>query len=123
MDRRILEAIAEAIAHYSGYQQPGSPLYAARNPIGLRPMKAEQPRDEQGHRIFRSVLDGMQAALFDLETKLTARMTPESTLADLAMAYGRQLTEAQAWARFLRQALNDNDISARTQIRRFIDGR
>ena len=121
MDRRTLEGLVEAIAHYSGYQQPDSALYAARNPIGLRPMKAEQPRDEQGYRIFRSVLDGMQAAMFDLEIKLTARLSPDSTLVDLATAYGRQITEAQAWARFLRQALNDQNISARTPIRRFLN--
>ncbi len=121
MDRRTLEIIAEAIQHYSGYSQPDSPLYAARNPIGLRPMKAEQPRDENGYRIFKSMLDGMQAALFDLEIKMTARLSPESTLTDLATAYGRQVTEAQAWARFLRQAMNDSTISARTEIRRFIN--
>ena len=121
MDRKTLEGIVEAIAHYSGYQQPDSALYAARNPIGLRPMKAEHPRDEQGYRVFRSVLDGMQAAMFDLEIKLTARLSPDSTLVDLTTAYGRQMTEAQAWARFLRQALNDQNISARTPIRRFLN--
>jgi hypothetical protein len=121
MDRKTLEGIVEAIAHYSGYQQPDSALYAARNPIGLRPMKAEQPRDDQGYRVFRSMLDGMQAAMFDLEIKLTARLSPDSTLVDLATAYGRQMTEAQAWARFLRQALNDQNISARTPIRRFLN--
>ena len=121
MNRPTLEALADALTHYSGFLEPGSPLYRARNPIGLRPLKAEHPRDEHGYRIFRSVLDGMQAALFDLEVKLTGRLGPESTLTDLASAYGRKATEAQAWARFLRQALADETITHRTAIRRFIE--
>lgn len=121
MDRRVVEALAEAISHYSGYMEPSSPLYKARNPLGLRPMKPEHPFDEFGNRIFRSVLDGMQAAIFDLEVKLGGRLSPSSTLTDLATAYGRKATEAQAWARFLRQALDDQTISAKTEIQRFIE--
>jgi len=121
MDRRTVEALAEAISHYSGYMEPSNPLYRARNPLGLKPMKPEHPFDEFGNRIFRSVLDGMQAAIFDLEVKLNGRLSPSSTLGDLAAAYGRKATEAQAWARFLRQALDDQTISAKTEIQRFIE--
>jgi len=121
MDRRVVEAIAEAIGHYSGYAEPQSPLYKARNPLGLKPMKPEHPFDEMGNRVFRSVLDGMQAAIFDLEIKLGGRLSPESTLTDLALSYGRKPTEAIAWSRFLRAALDDQTITAATQIRRFIE--
>lgn len=121
MNRKTLEALAEAITHYSGYLDPTSSLYHARNPLGLRPMKPEQPRDEHGNRIFRSVLDGMQAALFDLEVKLNGRLSPESTLTDLAIAYNRKLTEATAWAKFLRQALVDESISHRTMIKDLLE--
>jgi hypothetical protein len=121
MDRRTVEAIAEAIAHYSGYMEPTNPLYKARNPLGLRPLKPEHPFDEMGNRIFRSVLDGMQAAIFDLEVKLGGRLSPDSTLSDLAVAYGRKPTEAQAWSRFLRAALDDASITAHTQIKRFLE--
>src|SRR4051812_43054657 len=111
MDRRIVEAIAEAISHYSGYHEPTSPLYRARNPLGLRPLKPEHPFDEFGNRVFRSILDGMQAAIFDLEVKMGGRLGPSSTLADLATAYGKKPTEAQAWSRFLRAALDDTTIT------------
>lgn len=122
MNRRNLEALAEAITHYSGYLDPTSPLYHARNPIGLRPVKPEQPRDSHGFRIFRSMLDGMQAAIFDLEFKVVKhRMSPESTLTDLALAYGRKATEAVAWAKFLRQALLDEAISHRTMIKQLLE--
>ena len=121
MSRRALEALADALTHYSGFLEPGSPLYKARNPIGLRPIKPEHPRDENGYRVFRSLLDGLQAAHFDLDVKLSGRLSPDSTLQDLAAAYGRKATEAQAWARFLRQALADETITHRTAIRRFIE--
>lgn len=121
MQRRVLESLVESIAHYSGYADPSSPLYKARNPIGLRPLKPEQPFDEFGNRIFRSVLDGFQAALFDVEVKIGGRLSPASTLTDLALSYGRKATEAQAWARFLRQALDDEAINAKTQISKFLE--
>jgi hypothetical protein len=120
MDRLLAEIIAETISHYSGYE-PGSPLYKARNPIGLRPMKPEHPFDELGNRIFKSVLDGWQSAIFDITVKMGGRLAPTCTLTDLATAYGRKPTEAQAWAKQLRIALEDSTISARTEISRFLE--
>jgi|SRR6185312_1410209 len=121
MDRRVTEALAEAIQRYSGYLEPQNPLHIARNPIGLRPLKPEHPFDEFGNRIFKSVLDGMQAAIFDLEVKIGGRLSPSCTLTDLAISYGRQASEAQAWSRYLRQALNDESINARTALSRFLE--
>jgi hypothetical protein len=121
MDRLVFEALADAITHFTGYNDPASPLWVARNPFGLRPTKPEHPFDEFGNRIFRSVLDGLQSAHFDLHVKLTGRLSPEATLTDLATAYGRKPTEAAAWAKWLRSALKDPTISARTEIRRFIE--
>lgn len=121
MDRRTLGFLVEAMTHYSGYLTPGSSLHLASNPIGLRPTKPEHPFDEEGNRIFNCGLDGMQGAYFDLEIKLLGRLSPDSTLTDLATAYGRKATEAQAWAKWLRSALNDPTISARTAISRFIE--
>jgi hypothetical protein len=120
MNRLIAEMIVEAISEYSGYE-PGSPLYRARNPIGLRPLKPEHPFDEFGNRVFRSILDGFQSAIFDVEIKVGGRLSPTSTLTDLALAYGRKPTEAAAWSRYLRKALNDETINARTEISRFLE--
>lgn len=121
IDRRTLEAFAEAISHFSGYNDPTSALYKARNPGGLRPMKPEHPHDELGNRVFKSMLDGMQALIFDLEVKLGGRLAPTATINDLAASYGRKATEAQAWVRFIRQALKDDTINARTQISKFLE--
>jgi hypothetical protein len=119
MNRQRLEMLAEAIAHVSGYA-PGNPLYAARNPLGLRPSSEKHARDEHGNRVFRSVLDGWQAAIFDLDIKINGRLSPDSTLLDLAMAYHQKMA-AKTWARFLKQALADDSISPNTVLKQLLE--
>jgi hypothetical protein len=120
MNRRILEAVAEAIVEKSGYLIPDSSLHKARNPGGLLAFSTSQARDENGYRAFGSVLDGLQALLFDVEIKLAGRsrahLTPANSLEDFAVSCGQPATAAQAWARFLKRALADEAISAKTQI-------
>jgi hypothetical protein len=86
----------------------------------LRAFKPEQSQDADGRRVFASVIDGMQAALFDvalkLEGKSVHRLTPESTLVDLVKAYQLPETTAAAWSRFLRSALNHQEINSKTQL-------
>src|ERR1700689_2927021 len=116
---RKLESLAEAIIKYSGYLEPSSPLHAARNPGALRATSMRHAKDENGHRIFNSFIDGVQALLFDLSTKLSgkswAELTPTSTLKDLALSYSLPDTTAGAWSRFLRAALSDPNLSPRTE--------
>lgn len=123
MPRRTLEAIAEAIAQTSGYHTPDNPLYAARNPGGL-PAAPSHTRDESGRRVFASVLDGLQALLFDVEVKMQgksrAKLKPTNTLADFAVAFGQPATAAQAWSKFLRRALHDDKITHKTPIEYFL---
>lgn len=123
IDQRKLEALAEAIAHTSGYYIPDNPLHDARNPGGLRAVFAAHKRDEAGYRVFRSFLDGMQALLFDIQTKLVgksrAKLTPNNTLADFAIAFGQPAAAAQTWSKFLRRALHDATISHKTTIEYF----
>lgn len=125
MDQRKLEALAEAIAQTSGYQIPDHPLHAARNPGGLPAVAAAHKRNADGYRVFKSVLDGMQALLFDIETKLSgksrARLQPTSNLADFATAFGQPATAAQAWAKFLRRAIGDEYITHKTTIAYFYE--
>ena len=133
MNRRKLEALAEAVVAYSGYLQPDSALHAARNPGGLKALGATQSRDDKGNRTFRSVLDGYQALLYDVELKVAgimkdgvlqrsrARLTPDHTLMDLSAAYNLPITTASAWSRFLRQALSDSTISAKTPLSYFLE--
>lgn len=120
MNRQRLEALAEAIAHVSGYGNPAHPLYVARNPGGLRPTSEKHARDEHGNRVFRSMLDGMQALLFDLNIKVKGRLSADSTLLDLAIAYHQQ-SAAKAWARFLKAALHDENINPSTPLKSFLE--
>ena len=118
-----VEMLAEALTTYSGYNDPSGPLYQARNPIGLRATSMRHEKNEQGHRVFNSFIDGIQAALFDISTKLSgkswAELTPDSTLEDLAVSYSQPGTAADAWARFLRKALNDSTVTKRTPLSYF----
>jgi hypothetical protein len=118
--RRKLEALCEAVVSYSGYREPGSPVYQARNPGNLRAFKPEQTQDAEGRRVYSSVIDGMQSLLWDMQLKLSgqsvARLTPESTLTDLVKAYQLPELTAQAWARFLRSALQTQEINSKTSI-------
>lgn len=120
MNRQRLEVLAEAIAHVSGYTDPRHPLYIARNPGGLRPTSEKHARDEFGNRVFRSMLDGMQALLFDLDIKVNGRLSEGSTLRDLAVAYHQELA-AKTWARFLKAALRDDTIGPHTALKDFLE--
>lgn len=83
---------------------------AARNPGGLLPTSDKHVRDEAGNRVFRSVLDGHQALLFDLATKVDGRLSPGSTLLDLVTAYHLKPMTAKVWARFLKSAMHNPAI-------------
>lgn len=124
IDRKKLEAIAEAILDTSGYRTPDGPLYAARNPGGLPAFSPAHVRDEHNNRVFTSVLDGMQALLFDIEVKMSgksrARLSPSNTIADFAVAFGQPATAAQAWAKFIRRALHDSAVNHKTALSYFL---
>lgn len=123
MNRFKLEAMAEAIVHYSGYLDPTSALYQARNPGGLIAFSPLHERDDKGLRKYGSMVQGMQSLLSDLTCKLEGRsvahLGPDATLIELARAYRLPDTTAQAWSRFLRPALKA-EVNARTQISFFL---
>lgn len=124
LNRKRVEALAEAIIKHSGYQNPDSAVYLARNPGGLRAFSPAHPRDEFGNRIFNSVLDGMQALLYDIELKITGRarshLELNDTLTQLAVAYDQPISAAQAWVKFLRRALRDEALSHKTPLSYFL---
>jgi hypothetical protein len=123
MDKRVLEAVAEAIVRTSGYWNADNPIYDARNPGGLLAFSPTQTRDENGYRVFSSSLDGMQALLYDVQLKLAgksrAKLGPDSTLADFAASCGLP-NAAVNWSAFLRKALHDANISPKTPISHFL---
>lgn len=124
MQRKKLEAVAEAIVRTSGYLQADSGLYQSRNPGGLRAYGVSQARDEEGFRTFGSMLDGMQALLFDVSLKLEGRskagLKPSDTLSDFAVACGQPATAAVAWSAFLRKALRDHTLSQKSALQQLI---
>ncbi len=121
--RRKLEALTDALVHHSGYRDPKSALYAARNPGGLKAYQAHHKRDAERNRIFPSEIDGLQAAFWDMAYKITgqsvARLTPDATLTDLVKAYYMPEASARFWANFLKAALQ-HDITARTTLEFFL---
>lgn len=122
MQRKRLEALAEAVAHTSGYLV-GSPLYVARNPGGLKAYG--KAADEHGNRVFGSLIDGWQALIFDTQLKLTgmsrACLQPSNTLQDFALSHSQPATAALAWAKYLRKSLLDDSIHAKTELRYFLE--
>lgn len=124
---RKVEGLAEAIMKFSGYLDPSSDLHEARNPGGLKATSMRHLSTSQGHRVFNSFIDGVQALLFDLNTKLSgqswAHLKPESNLKDLAISYALPAQTAAAWAKFLRAALKDDKIAAETTLDYFTKGR
>lgn len=120
MNRYKLEVLAEAISRYSGYNDPSSDAYLARNPGGLIAHSPLHLRDDGNKRVFISMMDGWQALLFDIQLKLNgksrAKLQPTDTLVKLAEAYSQQPTTAQAWAGYLRKALRDQSVTQKTQL-------
>lgn len=110
--------------HYSGYQ-PGSALWTARNPGALKAYSPKHEKDEHGNRVFSSILDGLQALVFDLKLKLAgnskARLRPTNTLGDLAVTYGQSSVAADAWAKFLRKALDHTELNRKTPLSYFTE--
>jgi hypothetical protein len=122
---RKIEALAEAVIRYSGYLEPSSDLYLARNPGALKSTSMRHVKNEKGYRIFNSFIDGVQALLFDIDLKITgkswAKLHPEeATLQDLAISYSLEVTTATAWAKFLRAALRDDTIHGNTKLAYFL---
>jgi hypothetical protein len=115
-----VEFLADAITEYSGYLDPSSPLYVARNPGGLKATSPRHTHDAEGNRVFSSVLDGMQALLHDLAIKLSgrswAKLKPSDTLVELAAACGQSPSVAAAWCNWLRKCPNMGDVSPKTEL-------
>ena len=116
---RKVEALAEAIAKFSSYQDPASELHSLRNPGGLS--------NADGLRSYRSFMDGYQSLLHDLQVKLSgrsdSRLTGESTLEDLARARkeASPAVISRQWALFLRAALHQPDLSNKLQLKFFTE--
>jgi hypothetical protein len=121
-----LEALADAIVHYSHWNDPESASYQNRNPGELSAVSVKHPKDATGQRIFKSSMDGYQALIFDLAVKCSGRsrtrLKPDSSLRDLVLAYGKPESTAKFLAKFLKRALGDQSVSEKTLLGYFLEG-
>jgi hypothetical protein len=113
------DALVDAIIQSSGYRVPGSAVHKARNPGGLKAFGGVKARDTENYRVFKSDIDGLQALKFDVRLKLTggARVKCQN-LAELAEAYHAPV---KSWVAFLRLALNDQTIAAKSPLAIFLE--
>jgi hypothetical protein len=120
-----LEVLADAIAYNNRAHEPESPAYQNRNPGNLLAFSFKHAKDEAGHRIFLSFLDGYQALLFDLRVKCGGRSRsklPDSpTLNDLMKAYGHEGALAGRYvAKRIKKALGI-DVTEHTLLSFFLE--
>lgn len=121
-----IEALVDAIGKTNGIHNPESEAYRLRNPLLIRSFArpGKHETDEQGRRVFKSLLSGYKAALFDMELKVRgqsrAGLQPTSTLANVLGVYGiHEPGGISNVVSFLRRALNDQAISALTPLSYF----
>lgn len=113
------DALVDAIIQYSGYRVPGSAVHKARNPGGLKAYGGAKARDIENYRVFKSDIDGLQALKFDVRLKVTGGARVKCvTLAELAAAYHAPI---KSWVTFLRQALDDQTIAAKSPLTIFTE--
>lgn len=122
-----IEALLESIGKLNGAFNPETECYAIRNPLMMRSwaQPGKHLITDAGVRIFPSILAGMKAGLFDLELKIKgqsrAGLKSTDALTNLLGCYGIQNPQAiKSVVSFLRRALADENIEAKTQLSYFL---
>lgn len=122
-----VEAIVDVLGKLNGMGNPESEAYALRNPLLIRSFArpGKHETDEQGRRVFSSLLSGYKAALFDAQLKLggksRAGLKSTDTLTNLLGVYGlKEAVGIKSVVQFLRRALKDGDIDGNTPLSYFL---
>jgi hypothetical protein len=109
----------------TGYLDPASEEYRCRNPLALKAYSGKHEHNGSGLRVFKNLQAGYIAGIFDLKVKCTgnsrAKVDKDSTLKELLRCYSRPNDTALEIAEFLKKALNDDAISADTQLSYFAE--
>jgi len=123
-----LEHLVLAIGRFHGVMDPSSEAYKLANPLLLRSfaLPGKHLINEAGIRIFDSLLNGLKAAMFDIELKASgksrANAGPDSTLEHFLKCYGiNSSAGCDHIVTFLRRALADETISRHTLMVYFAD--
>lgn len=121
-----IEALVDALGKINGIHEPESDAYRLRNPLLIRSFArpGKHETDEKGRRVFKSLLSGYKAAVFDMDLKIKgqsrAGLQPSSTLANLLGVYGiKEPTGIGTVVSFLRRALGDQTITSSTLLSYF----
>lgn len=127
-----IEALADAIAFLNNAHDPKSDAFQLRNPGMFRvySFKHLNSSDNQGRRIFTSLIGGYRFLIQDLEWKCSGetrakghngKLNPTSNLSDLMLAFKLNTEENMfALIDFLSQALCDESINSQTEIGYFL---
>lgn len=118
-----LEALLDAVASLNGFSNPDSYSYQIRNPLLIRSFSVpgKHEIDENGVRIFPTLLAGYRACLFDLEKKISgtsrAGIAETDTILNLlrVLRISEKLGQQQV-IKFMRRALKSQDISLDTSL-------
>lgn len=122
-----LEILVDAVGWHNNLNDSDSDAYRLKNPLLVksfgRPGKHEI--DNQGRRVFDSLISGYRACLFDLSLKIEGKsragLKPTDCLENLLGSYG--ITGPAATERivkFLRKALKDQTVSGKTPLSYFL---
>lgn len=122
-----VEAIVDAIGRLNQVNVPDSLAYQIRNPLLLVSFAKPGRHDvnDEGLRVFGSMLAGYKAGCFDVLLKINGRsragLRPVDALENLLGCY--RISEKAARdniVAFLRRALKDESISSKTQLNYFL---
>lgn len=126
-----IEALADAIAMLNDFGNPESAAYQLRNPGLCRAYSFKQLNnvDDQGRRIFSSLVGGYRYLVQDLSWKISGtsrakgmngKLKPTSNIVDLLKSFRLSSIENQMKCiTFLNMALNTEDISNSTELKYF----
>lgn len=129
-----IEALADAIGFLNRVHEPESRAYQNRNPGLCKAFSFKQlgATDDQGYRIFTSIIGGMRFLHQDLIWKCSGqtrakgehgKLKPTSTLTDLLKAFKLSDIENLMQAvGFLNTALQTEEITATTELQYFTEG-
>lgn len=120
------EHIVAAIGYQNNLHDPESDAYRLNNPLLVRSFgrPGKHEIDEQGRRVFESLVSGYRACLFDVilkvQGKSRAKLKPEDTLENLLGTYGiKGAASVDHVIKFLRRALADTKINPQTKLQYF----
>jgi hypothetical protein len=132
--RRVkrLECLADCIAFLNDFHNPESLSYQLRNPGLCKAFSFKQlgSMDENGYRIFTSVIGGMRFLHQDLTWKCSGqtrakgesgKLKPTSALTDLLKSFKlSDINNVIQAVHFLNMALQTDEITPETELKYFL---